>query len=137
MVMQPKPNDDWGDHPDRPGYVGPAVAAPSAAVRKPSVHDGLAITSFVLAFFVPLIGLILGWVSIATAHRDGRRASGLAVAGTIIGAVATVAVLIVVIVLAVHATQTLDPAQQLQNCLGDQINGTPLPSYCANVGVNG
>lgn len=133
MVMQPKPNDDWGG----PGYVGPAVAVPPAAVRRPSVHDGLAITSFVLAFFVPLIGLILGWVSIVSAHRDGRRASGLAVAGTVIGAVATAVVLVIVIVLAVHATQTLSPTQQFINCSQDQINGTPLPSYCANVGVNG
>ena len=69
-----------------------------------------------------------------SAHRDGRRASGLAIAGVVIGAVDTAVVFAVAIVL---ATQTLSPTQQYINCSQDQINGTPLPSYCANVGVNG
>jgi hypothetical protein len=64
------------------------------------VHDGLAVTSFVIAFLFPPIGFILGWVSISAAHRDGRRASGLAEAAMMVGALATLIAVIAIIALA-------------------------------------
>ncbi len=132
-IMQPPDDGDpWQDD-----YERQRQQPPSRKLQlKPSQHDGLAITSFILAWFVPLIGFILGWVSIATAHREGRRPSGLATAATTIGAIGVVAVIIVVIVLIAHAGQQPDPTQQFITCTNDQINGTPLPSYCASVGVN-
>ncbi len=95
------------------------------AGRAPSVHDGLAVTSFVLAFFLPLIGFILGWVSIAAAHRDGRRASGLAVAGMVIGGLATVVIVIAVIAVASAAGSSTDQMNAYLNCLNTQLTTNP------------
>lgn len=91
-------------------------------LRGPSVHDGLSITGFVLAFVLPLIGFILSWVAIAAAHRDGRRTSGLAVAGLVIGGLIC---LVVVVIVAVAANQP-DPTQQWINCLNQQLNNPNL-----------
>lgn len=87
---------------------------------RPSVHDGLSIAGFILAWFMPLIGFILSWVAISTAHRDGRKASGLAVAGMILGGLWTV--IIVIVIIAVAASHTVDPTQQWINCLNQQLN---------------
>lgn len=53
--------------------------------RRPSVHNGLAITAFIMTWIFPPLGVILGMVSVGEAHRDGRYASGLAVAAIILG----------------------------------------------------
>ena len=97
--------------------------------RRPSVHDGLAITAFALAWLVPLVGFILGWVSVASAHRAGRRASGLAVAALVVGGIATVIITVVVIV-AVAAASDAATQANLQNqqeqlylqCLQSQVS---------------
>lgn len=60
---------------------------PPSRLRQPSQHDGLAVAGFILSFLLPVLGLILSWVSITTAHRDGHRASGLAVSGVCVSAV--------------------------------------------------
>lgn len=77
-------------------------------MRSPSVHDGLAIAAFILIWFASPIGFILGCVSISAAHRDGRNASGLAVAAVVLGVLFTV-VIIIVIAVAVHAASTPPP----------------------------
>lgn len=87
---------------------------------RPSVHDGLSITGFILAWFIPLIGFILSWVAISTAHRDGRKASGLATAGVILGGLFTLIIVIVIIVAVSSATK--DPTQQWIDCLNQQLN---------------
>jgi hypothetical protein len=90
------------------------MTTPGAPRRAPSVHDGLAVTSFVIAFLFPPIGFILGWVSIASAHRDGRRASGLAEAAMTVGALATLIAVIAIIALA-HAAATAPAPCDLSN----------------------
>lgn len=89
---------------DGPGGTWTPTIATAAAGKVPSRHDGLAITGFVLAFVLPLIGFILSLVSVVTAGREGRRASGLAVAGVVIGGLATAVVIIVIIAAAVAAS---------------------------------
>ena len=83
-------------------YYTPAVQLQ----RQPSVHDGLSVTSFILAFFLPLIGFILGWVAVVSAHRDGRRASGLAVSGLVIGGLITGIITLVIVVTVIGAATT-------------------------------
>ena len=63
---------------------------------RPSAHDGLAVVSFVLAWFFPIIGLILGIVSVNAAHQAGRKASGLAVAAIVLGGIATFMIVVLV-----------------------------------------
>jgi ABC-type Fe3+ transport system permease subunit len=96
---------------------------PSKLQRMPSIHDGLAITAFILAWFMPLLGFILGCVSIGSAHRDGRNASGLAIAGAVIGGLATV--IIVIVIIAILGSQP-DALQQYLNCLNNQLNNPDL-----------
>lgn len=97
-----------------------------APERGPSRHDGLPVTAFVLAWVMPPVGLILGWVSIAAAHRENRRASGLGIAGTVIGAVVTVAVTAVIIAALAAAAHHPDPAQQYYNCVQQQLSNPSL-----------
>lgn len=97
---------------------------PSKASRAPSVHTGLAITSFILAFFIPVVPFILGWVDIAAAHKAGRRASGLAEAAMFVNALALVLFIVLVAVLA--AQQPSDQTQQFINCLNQQLNNPNL-----------
>ena len=66
----------------------------------------LAWTSFWLGFFAPLLGFILGIVSIRQAHQYHRRASILAVIGTCAGAVLSVIITVLIIVLAAAASST-------------------------------
>lgn len=94
--------------------------APVTPKLAPSVHDGLAVTSFVISFFFPPLGFILGWVSVYTAGRDGRKASGLAAAAMVIGALATV-IAVIVVIAAVHAASMAPPACDLSN---------PVYPYC-------
>lgn len=78
----------------QPQYQAPQVRV-QVQGRRPAVHDGLAITAFITVWFVSFIGLILGCVSVTSAHQAGRRASGLAVAAVVIGTVAVIAWVIV------------------------------------------
>lgn len=57
--------------------------------RQPSRSEGIDVTAFVLSFFLPLIGFILGWVGISQAHKQNRKAAGLSIAAMVIGGFAT------------------------------------------------
>ena len=81
------------------------------------VNDGLTVTGFVLAFFAPLVGLILSIVAVHSAHKAGRKASGLAVAGIVIGGVLTV-ILSIIIIAMIAATNTAV----------NDLNNLPTPS---------
>jgi hypothetical protein len=91
----------------------PDITPPRKSLS-PSEHDGLAITSFILAFVIPFLGLILGCVSIHSAYRDGREASGLAIASVFIGAIFTIVAIIAVIAIA-HSAGTAPPACDTSN----------------------
>lgn len=71
---------------------------PLPQVRQPSRAEGIDITAFVLSFFLPLIGFILGWVGLAQAHKQNRNAHGLTIAAMIIGGLGTVLITIWIII---------------------------------------
>ena len=54
-----------------------------------SKTNTLAIVSLILAFFLPLIGAILGHVALGQIKKSGEEGRGLALAGVIIGWVLT------------------------------------------------
>lgn len=97
-------------HPHQPAYYealakvtgDKSLITGSQPPPAASVHDGLAIAAFITAWLAPFIGLILGWVSVSAAHQARRRASGLAVAAVVIGALFTLAGIIAAIVLVAH-----------------------------------
>ncbi len=66
--------------------------APEAPAQPKQQYNALAIVGFVMAFFMPLAGLICSIIGYKRADRDfGGAQKGLALAGTIISAI-TVAV---------------------------------------------
>jgi peptidyl-prolyl cis-trans isomerase B (cyclophilin B) len=74
--------------------------------KLPSVHDGLAITSLICAFFFPPLGVIFGHVSNRIALQEGRLRSGLAVAGVVLGCIGTIGWLILFIALLAAVART-------------------------------
>ena len=91
-----------------PQMPGTAYAPQPAQLGPP----GVGIAGFVMVLvglFVPLVGLvgfILSWVGYAQAKREGRP-QGLALAGTIIGAVATIlGVLFIILIIAISASSS-------------------------------
>ena len=71
----------------------------SVPPRLRPVHNGLAITAFIVAWIIPLLGFILGCVSVSEAHSQGRDSSGLANWAVGLGMIFTVAYIIAVVVL--------------------------------------
>jgi uncharacterized protein YggT (Ycf19 family) len=111
-------------------YTGPPVQGqqplPSGPhMRVPSQATGIDVTAFVLAFLLPLIGMILGIVAISQAHKQGRQASGLAIAGVVIGALGSIVWLIVIIV----AASSSDTNSYLTCVNNAYANGTD-PNLC-------
>ncbi len=85
----------------------PAAAAPAQGT------SGLAITGFILAFFLPLIGFILSLVAVFKTGSGRRKGRGLAVAGIIISvlimAAGGVAVAVFANTVGKNAATVLDP----------------------------
>ncbi len=99
---------------NQPGYGGPVGYAPQPYYGQPvpPAQPGtstLAIVGLVLAFIVPPVGLVLSIVALVRVQR-GRvpaKGRGLAIAGTIVGAVCSlIGVLIVLAAVQVVQTQT-------------------------------
>ncbi|NII52144.1 DUF4190 domain-containing protein [Frigoribacterium endophyticum] len=61
-----------------------STSTPAASTGRTNV---LAIVGIILAFIVPLVGVILGFVARSQIKRTGEKGSGLALAAIIIGLV--------------------------------------------------
>jgi CHASE2 domain-containing sensor protein len=85
--------------------------APVGIELLPRVHSNVALAAFILAWFFPPLGFILGWVSIVSDHNDGRKESGLAVAAMIL----SVLIVIGYILFFTNAFNTPAPPCDLSN----------------------
>jgi uncharacterized protein YacL len=74
--------------------------APGAPMKTDKTNV-LAIVGIILAFFVPLVGVILGFVARSQIKRTGEKGSGLALAAIIIGLAFIVIGIIISVVLAI------------------------------------
>lgn len=84
--------------PDQPTpYSSNPGASPSAAASRPPGRV-LSIVGLVLAFLMPLIGLILSIVAAVKLGKTGQP-KGLAIAGIIVGAILTVLGVIAIIII--------------------------------------
>jgi len=86
------------------GYTpdgSPVTADRAPGVRVPAVAgtNGLATAALICAFFVPVVGAILGFVARSQISKTGQDGSGLASAAIIIGLVLTIANIALVIVM--------------------------------------
>ena len=71
-----------------------ADAAPARAA--PPINT-LSIVALVLAFLIPLGGIICGHLALGQIRRTGERGHGLALAGTVIGWILTVFLVLVAV----------------------------------------
>lgn len=128
--------------PPPPGYPAPTYPAggyPGGQAPKPSA-SGLSIAALIIAIIglvgcwipfvgaiIALIGLALGIVAWVTSKSSGRPI-GLAVAATVVGALAALAgVLLTILILWVfnELSDCTDPnltSQQQENCVNDRVN---------------
>jgi hypothetical protein len=90
---------------------------------------GIDVTAFILAFLIPVLGVILGVVAVFEAHKAGRRASGLAVAAIAIGGVLVMIITIIALsVISVHTGP--DPTQLWQSCMQTAVDNGIDPGTC-------
>ncbi len=85
-------------------------------MRTPSHAGGIDITAFILSFFVPLIGFVLGIVGVREAHKYGRKASGLAIAAIVISSTIVLTALGVAAGVGVAASNS-PPQETFQQCM--------------------
>jgi hypothetical protein len=85
--------------------------APVSTELLPRIHSNVALSAFILAWFFPPLGFILGWVSLVSDRNDGRERSGLAVAAMIISVIIVIAYISII----VHLTSTPAPPCDLTN----------------------
>ncbi|WP_158864254.1 DUF4190 domain-containing protein [Leifsonia sp. AG29] len=71
--------------PQQPGYGAPAYGAPGYGAPAQPGYNALAIVGFILAFFVNIVGIILGFVALGQIKRTGEQGRGLAIAAVVIG----------------------------------------------------
>ena len=68
-----------------PGYGAPGYGAPGYGAPSRPGYNTLAIVGFILAFFVNIVGIILGFVALSQIKRTGEQGRGLAIAAIVIG----------------------------------------------------
>jgi hypothetical protein len=88
--------------PPPPGQPAYPVAPP-----QPQRMSGLAITGFILAFVLPLIGFILSLIAIFQTGAGRARGRGLAIAGVIISVI--IMAVAIVAIIAVSKSTVADP----------------------------
>jgi peptidyl-prolyl cis-trans isomerase B (cyclophilin B) len=67
---------------------------------QPAGYNTMSIVAFILAFFVSIVGIILGFVALSQIKRTGEQGRGLALAAVIIGFVeVAIGILIFIFVL--------------------------------------
>lgn len=72
----PVPPDPYGSPQQQPVYAGHQQQPPL---------NTLAVISFVSAFFVSLVAVVLGHLALGRIKRTGERGRGLAIAGLVLG----------------------------------------------------
>ncbi len=83
--MSAGPQDPFGT-PSAAGATGGAPASGSGHQQKAGTN-GLAIAALVTALFIPLVGIILGFVAKSQINKTGQGGSGLATAAIIISVI--------------------------------------------------
>jgi len=99
-------NDNRSDYsaPQIPGSPAGYSAPPQAGSPAAAPMNTLAIIAFIGSFFVGLVGIVCGHISLSQIKRTGARGRGFALAGLIIGyaeiAISLVVVVVIIIVVA-------------------------------------
>lgn len=84
--QQPQPTaypTAYGPAGIQPGYGPPGAYPPAPAPR----WNVMSIVALVAAFFIPLVAVICGWVSIRQIARTGEQGRALAVVALVLGGI--------------------------------------------------
>lgn len=84
----------------------PVRPAPSGAGTAGTETNPLAIVGFVLSLFIPIAGLVTGYVSLSQIKRTGQAGRGLALAAVVIGWVSTALGILWIVLVLVAANQS-------------------------------
>ncbi|GAA4147887.1 DUF4190 domain-containing protein [Leifsonia shinshuensis] len=86
-----------------PQPLPPQQPQPQYGAYQPPAQPGyntMSIVAFILAFFVSIVGIILGFVALSQIKRTGEQGRGLALAAVIIGFVeVAIGILVFILVL--------------------------------------
>lgn len=100
-------NDPYGQQPAQQPYPGaygagapqqPAYGYAPTAYPAQQPTNTMAIVALVGSFFIPLVGIICGHISLNQIKKSGEQGRGLAMAGLIIGYVYTALIVVVVVI---------------------------------------
>ena len=69
----------------QPQYQPPQNQQPYGGAPAARGYNTMAIVAFILAFFVNVVGIILGFVALSQIKKTGEQGRGLAIAAVIIG----------------------------------------------------
>jgi peptidyl-prolyl cis-trans isomerase B (cyclophilin B) len=72
---------------------------------QPAGYNTMSIVAFILAFFVSIVGIILGFIALSQIKRTGEQGHGLALAAVIIGFVEVAIGILVLVGLGIAASQ--------------------------------
>jgi hypothetical protein len=95
--MSDRPASNGSAAPSGKGSIGNWFATgdkhvdPKTAALAPAEYDGWSISGLILAFFIPIAGLVLSIVSFAEAKKNHRRTHWTGITGFIVGALGSIA----------------------------------------------
>lgn len=129
---QPMPNNQQGPYPPQGAYAPQAGYGQQGYYGQPATPKTppIAIVGLVLAFLLPLVGLIVSIVALGKTKKAGA-GRGLAVAGTIIGAVLTV-VAGIVIFLVVNVFGALSGPRDAFNSMQHSLENADCDAFLAS-----
>lgn len=97
------------------------AASPMGAAPMPqqSSTNGMAIAGLILAFFFPLVGLILSIVGLSHAKKNNGQGKGLAVAGIIVNSLFMIGTVLVFVLFVILGAQSANEANNLTSTSSD------------------
>lgn len=123
-AIAPAPSEAAQSWPAQPGLVQPDAAShagvpPLPYPTQPQRTNTLAVVSLVVAFFLGLVGIVLGIVALVQVKRSGQRGRGLAIAGIVVGAVQAAVATVVGLILATSIALAVSTAAGLSGASAD------------------
>lgn len=115
-----------------PAQMPPAGQVPPGQVPPPAPHQApktntMAIVSLIGSFFIGLVGIICGHIALGQIKKTGEGGKGLAIAGLIIGYIATVTTVIALIMIGIFAGAANQALNELSSELEQSTSEFAVP----------
>jgi hypothetical protein len=126
----PPPAPGYGAAPQQPSYGAPTYGAPVTDPYAPvaTKTNGMAIAALISAFFIGLLGIILGAVSLGQIKKGNGGGKGLAIAGIVVGALQMVSITGIIVASVLTAMQADTAGQVVASAWSSAVASlTPYP----------